>query len=133
MPLETLPDGTPLWADLNAEPAISIEYLGCIYNGGETFDAYHAGFEVTDRRADADDPIVDRFGLDIGATGNVPNGVCMSTEYFHDHLVEDDPERWSWIEWAALPEPVQNAILGEVELLEWAGVPEFDESEDNDD
>ncbi len=85
-----------------------IEYTGTFDNGGRTFDRYSAGFETG---PDPEAEEFDTYSLMIGPTGNAPNGVCMSSEY-----PADDGDG-APVVWADLPEPVQRAIIGEMDLV----------------
>ncbi len=102
----TTPAGAPLWLTLHGEAGRpELRFLGVRDNGGETFDRYEAGFEVT-LDSDGPDHVPDIFGLVIGPSGNHPMGVCMHVEGFEQDVGEA-------VAWGALPAPVQHAILGE--------------------
>ena len=61
------------------------------------------------------------WALTIGPTGNVPNGVCMTTE----HVSTDPYPGEVPIEVESLPAPVRKAIDNELRLLDDYLKPNF--------
>lgn len=52
----------------------------------------------------------ERWAVSTGATGNHPQGVCLSTEYDSLEPLHEDEHLRSWDE---LPEPVQRVVENE--------------------
>ena len=68
------------------------QLCGVMDNGGRTFDRYTVIFS-------------DGSALNVGPTGNVPNGVCMWADTWREGY---QPEG-KWITWRSVPRPVRTA------------------------